>query len=64
MNFCVESLDSKINGGEICLVEVAIGRAGPSWAGPIVGRAKIGPIFSGQNFNSPARPKNRAGWAK
>ena len=33
-------------------------------AGPIVGRAKIGPVFSGQNFNSPARPKNRAGRAK
>ena len=45
-------------------VEVAIGRAGPGWAGPIVGQAKIGPVFSGQNFNSPARPKNRAGRAK
>ena len=44
-------------------VEVAIGQAGPGqqWAGPKYGRAKIGPIFSGQNFNSPARPKNRAG---
>ena len=38
---------------------MAIGRAGP-----IVGRAKIGPIFSGHNFNSPADPKNRAGRAK
>ena len=36
-------------------LEVAIGRAGP-----ILGRAKIGPVFSGQNFNSSARPKNRA----
>ena len=50
-------------------LEVAIGRpgqAGPGqqWAGPKQGRAKIGPIFSGQNFNSPARPKNRAGRAK
>ena len=44
-------------------VEVAIGRAGLGWAGPKPGRAKIGPIFSGQNFNSPARPKNRAGRA-
>ena len=47
-------------------LEVAIGRAGPGqqWAGPKQGRAKIGPVFSGQNFNSPARPKNRAGRAK
>ena len=45
-------------------VEVAIGRAGPGWAGPTVGRAKIGPVFSGQNFNSPSRPKNRADRAK
>ena len=38
-------------------IEVAIGRAGPGqqWAGPKSGRAKIGPVFSGQNFNSPAR---------
>ena len=42
------------------------GRTGPGqqWAGPKPGRAKIGPVFSGQNFNSPARPKNRAGRAK
>ena len=38
-------------------------------AGPIMGWAKTGPgqnwpSFSGQNFSSPARPKNRAGWAK
>ena len=33
-------------------------------ARPKPGRAKIGPVFSGQNFNSPARPKNRAGRAK
>ena len=45
-------------------LEVAIGRAGPGWAGPIVGKAKIGPIFLGQHFNSPARPKNGAGRAK
>ena len=35
-------------------LEVAIGRAGSGWAGPKSGRAKIGPVFSGQNFNSPA----------
>ena len=42
------------------------GRAGPGqqWAGPKSGRAKIGPVFSGQDFNSSARPKNRAGGAK
>ena len=42
------------------------GRAGPGqqWAGPKPGRAKIGPVFSGHKFNSPARPKNRAGRAK
>ena len=45
-------------------VGVAIGRAGLGWVGPTMGRAKIGPVFSGQNFNSPARPKNRAGRAK
>ena len=47
-------------------IEVAIRRAGPGqqWAEPKPGRAKIGPIFSGQDFNSPARPKNRAGQAK
>ena len=33
-------------------------------AGPKPGRAKIGPIFSGQNFNSSTRPKNRVGRAK
>ena len=33
------------------------GQAGP-------GQAKIGPIFSSQDFNSSARPKNRAGRAK
>ena len=43
-------------------LELAIGRAGPGWPKP--GRAKIGPIFSGQNFSNPARPKNRAGRAK
>ena len=48
---------------------MAIGRAGPGWAGPIVGRAKTGPGqnwpgFSGQNFNSPACHKNWAGRAK
>ena len=45
-------------------IEVAIGRVGPGWAGPIVGRAKIGPIFFGQNFNSSVCPKNRADRAK
>ena len=52
-------------------IEVAIGRAGPDragpiqqWVGPKPGRAKIGPIFSSQNFNSPVGPKNRAGRAK
>ena len=47
-------------------VEVTIGRAGPGqqWVGPKPGRAKIGPVFSGQNFNSPVRPKNRASRAK
>ena len=51
----------------ICIVpdvEVAIGQGGPGWVGPIVGRVKIGMIFSGQNFNSLARSKNRAGRAK
>ena len=42
-------------------LEVAIGRAGLGWAELTLGRAKTG---SGQNFNSPARPKNRAGRAK
>ena len=47
-------------------LELAIGWAGPGqhWAGPKPGRAKIGPDFSGQNFSSPTRPKNRAGRAK
>ena len=45
-------------------VEVAIERAGPGCAGPTVGRVKIGPVFLGQDFNSPALPKNRAGQAK
>ena len=42
------------------------GRAGlgQQWAGPKPGQAKIGSIFSGQNFNSPVRPKNRVGRAK
>ena len=42
------------------------GRAGScqQWTGPKQGRVKIGPIFSGQNFNSTARPKNRAGRTK
>ena len=47
------------------------GRAGPGgaglgqqWAGPKPGRVKIGPVFSGQHFNSPARPKNRVDRAK
>ena len=46
--------------------ELAIGRGGPGqqWAGSKPGWAKIGPVFSGQNFNSSARPKNRAGRAK
>ena len=41
-------------------------RAGPGqqWAGPKSGRVKIGPIFSGKNFSSSARPKNQAGQAK
>ena len=34
-------------------------RAG--WAGPKSGQAKIGPIFSGHNFNSLVSPKNRSG---
>ena len=42
-----------------CRADNRAGRAGPK-----PGRAKIGPVFSGQNFNSPARPKNRAGRAK
>ena len=52
--------------GECSKLEVAIGRAGPGqqWARPKPGRAKIGQVFSSQNFNSPARPKNRAGRAK
>ena len=33
-------------------------------AGNRAGRAKIGPVFLGQNFNCLARPKNRAGRAK
>ena len=41
-------------------LEVAIGRAEPGLAGLTVDRAKIGPVFLGQNFNSPADPKN---WA-
>ena len=54
------------NSGNQRFREVAIGRAGPGqqWVGPKPGRAKTGPIFSSQNFNSPARPKNRAGRAK
>ena len=50
---------------------MAIGRSGPGWAGPgqqwawpKLGRAKISPVFLGQDFNSPARPKNRASRAK
>ena len=47
---------------------IGAGRAGLGWAnsgqGQNRGRAKIGPVFSGQNFNSPARPKNWAGLAK
>ena len=43
----------------LAVLEVAIGRAGS-----IVGRAKIVPVFSGQDFNSPARPKNRTDRAK
>ena len=39
--------------------EMAIGRTGSK-----SGLAKIGPVFSGQNCNSPARPKNRVGQAK
>ena len=34
-------------------IEVVIGRAGPGWAGPIVGRAKTGP---GQNWPGFFRP--------
>ena len=47
-------------------LELAIGQVGPGqqWAGPKPGRTKIGPDFSGQNFSSPARPKNRVGRAK
>ena len=37
---------------------------GPGRAGPKLVRAKIDPDFSGQNFSSPSRPKNRAGRAK
>ena len=42
------------------------GRAEPGqqWAGPKPGRAKINPVFSGKDFNSPTRPKNRVGRAK
>ena len=48
---------------------MAIGRAGSGWVRPTVGRAKTRPGqnwpgFSDQNFNSSARPKNRAGRAK
>ena len=52
-------------------IELAIGRVGPK-----PGRAKIGPVFSGQNFNSPAvlktglvgpnsllKAKKKVGWA-
>ena len=45
-------------------IEVAIGRVGLGSAGLKPGRAKFGPVFSGQNFNSPAHPKNQAGRAK
>ena len=41
-----------------------VGRAWLGWAGPTVGRAKIGPNFSGHNFSNPARPRNRASRAK
>ena len=33
---------------------------GLQWAGPKSGRVKIDSVFSGQNFNSPTRPKNRS----
>ena len=36
------------------VIEVAIGRARPGWAGPIVGRAKTGP---GQNWPDFFGPK-------
>ena len=47
-------------------LEWAIGRAGlgQQWAGPKSDRTKIDPDFLGQNFNSLARPKNRADRAK
>ena len=44
-----------LNVGAWFPLEVAIGRVGPT---------KIGSVFLGQNFNSPASPKNRAGRAK
>ena len=42
------------------------GRAGSSqqWVGPKPSRTKIGSVFSGQDFNSPVRLKNRADRAK
>ena len=52
-------IDCAIRKEEPNPLELAIGRAGP-----LVGRAKIGSVFLGQNFNSPARPKNLAGLAK
>ena len=47
-------------------LKLAIGRARPGqqWARPKSGQVKIDLVFSGQNFNSPTRPKNRAGRAK
>ena len=47
-------------------LELAIGRVGSGqrWAEPKPGLVKIGRIFYGQNFNSPACPKNPAGRAK
>ena len=55
----------------LCSLHVVRGGNRADWAGSIVGRVKtgsglvkIGPIFSSQNFNSPARPKNWAGRTK
>ena len=45
-------------------VELAIGPIGLDCVGPIIGWAKIGPNFLGENFSSPARPKNRTGRSK
>ena len=58
--YMYEYMNTRVRGGN------RAGRAGPGQqlAGPKPGRVKIGRVFLGQNFNSSARPKNRAGRAK